>query len=435
MALDLSHHVDKLQGLRGMVDLLPEQVLLWQWIENKARQHFHRASIQEIRTPIIEPTELFSRGIGEATDVVGKEMYTFCDRGERNCTLRPEGTASIVRATIEHNLLSKGPQRLWYSGPMFRYERPQAGRQRQFHQLGLEYLGFKDPRSDAETITVAWDLLIDLGLKNLNLEINSLGNLNDRIVYRNHLVKWLEERKDYLDQTSQARLYTNPLRILDSKDPKTQEILKETPVLIDLICPESRERLERVKAELSNAGVPFTVNPKLVRGLDYYCHTAFEITSHQLGAQSTICGGGRYDGLIEELGGKPTPAIGWALGMERLMLLLSNSQPNCELSQKDIFIVSRGEKAESLAMAISRKLRKANFIVENDLSGSAFAKQLKRADRSNAHWIILIGDDEATKGEVIIKTNKREGEAQTDKQNIKIDNLLNRLKILSNTNH
>jgi histidyl-tRNA synthetase len=307
--------VEKLQSLRGMVDLLPEQIGLWQQIEAMARRQFTAAAIREIRTPLLEATELFARGIGEATDVVGKEMYTFLDRGERSCTLRPEGTASVVRAAIQHGLLSQGAQRLWYAGPMFRYERPQAWRLRQFHQIGLEFLGFADPRSDVEAIAVAWDLLAALGLQQLSLELNSLGSAEDRAHYRQALVAWLSERRDRLDPDSQDRLERNPLRILDSKHADTQALLADAPTLADALAPESRDRFARVQAGLEALGIPFQLNPRLVRGLDYYSHTAFEITSSQLGAQATVCGGGRYDGLVEQLGGAPTPAIGWALGM------------------------------------------------------------------------------------------------------------------------
>jgi histidyl-tRNA synthetase len=275
--------VEKLQSLRGMVDLLPQQLALWQWVERKARHHFERAAIAEIRTPVLEVTELFARGIGEATDVVGKEMYTFLDRGERSCTLRPEGTASVVRAAIQHGLLSQGPQRLWYGGPMFRYERPQAGRQRQFHQIGLELLGFADPRSDVEAIAVAWDLLADLGLQGLALEINSLGSTEDRARYRDQLVRWLSARRDQLDPDSQDRLERNPLRILDSKHPETQALLEGAPTLADALSDDSRERFALVQAGLMQLAIPFRCNPRLVRGLDYYSHTAFEITSTQLG--------------------------------------------------------------------------------------------------------------------------------------------------------
>jgi len=395
--------VEKLQSLRGMVDLLPQQLALWQWVERKARHHFERAAIAEIRTPVLEVTELFARGIGEATDVVGKEMYTFLDRGERSCTLRPEGTASVVRAAIQHGLLSQGSQRLWYGGPMFRYERPQAGRQRQFHQIGLELLGFADPRSDVEAIAVAWDLLADLGLQGLALEINSLGSSEDRARYRDQLVRWLSVRRDQLDPDSQDRLERNPLRILDSKHPETQALLEGAPTLADALSDDSRERFALVQAGLMQLAIPFRCNPRLVRGLDYYSHTAFEITSTQLGAQATVCGGGRYDGLVEQLGGPATPCMGWALGMERLVMLLAQIDTALPASAVELYVVSRGTQAQALALQLAVQLRRSGRRVELDLSAAAFGKQFKRADRSGAAWAVVIGDSEAEQGEVILK--------------------------------
>ena len=399
--------MEKLQSLRGMVDLLPEQTALWQQVEAVAREQFRRAGVQEIRTPILEVTELFCRGIGEATDVVGKEMYTFLDRGERSCTLRPEGTASVVRAAIQHGLASQGSQRLWYGGPMFRYERPQAGRQRQFHQIGLEFLGFADARSDVEAISIAWDLLTQLGLEGLVLELNTLGSAADRARYRDQLVAYLQIHRDQLDPDSQDRLERNPLRILDSKNPATQEILAGAPTLADALSEESRERFEQVTAALSALEIPFSLNPRLVRGLDYYSHTAFEITSNQLGAQATVCGGGRYDGLVEQLSGPSTPAVGWALGMERLVLLLSKLKTP-QLAAPDLYLVNRGALAEAEALALARRLRLAGVAVELDASGSAFGKQFKRADRSGAPWAAVLGDAEAERGVVRLKSLRSE---------------------------
>ena len=379
-----------------MADLLPGQIGLWQHVEAGAREHFRRSGISEIRTPLLEVTELFARGIGEATDVVGKEMYTFLDRGERSCTLRPEGTASVVRAAIQHGLLSQGPQRLWYGGPMFRYERPQAGRLRQFHQIGLELLGFADACSDVEAIAIAWDLLAELGVAGLELQLNSLGSSEDRARYREQLVTWLEQRRDQLDADSQARIHTNPLRVLDAKHPDTQALLAESPSLASALSDASQARFAAVQQALTALGIPFVLNPRLVRGLDYYGHTAFEITSSQLGAQATVCGGGRYDGLVQQLGGPATPAIGWALGMERLVLLLSQAErPAVAL---DLYVVSRGEAAATAALALARLCRQAGLAVERDASGSAFAKQFKRADRSGARWAAVIGEQEAADG-------------------------------------
>ena len=402
-----------------MVDLLPDALQRWQAVEAAAREHFRRSGFGEIRTPLLETTDLFCRGIGEATDVVGKEMYTFQDRGERSCTLRPEGTASVVRAALEHGLLSQGPQRLWYCGSMFRYERPQAGRQRQFHQIGVEWLGASSPRSDVEVIALAWDLLDQLGVGGLELELNSLGSIDDRRAYRSALVGWLQERRDALDDDSRSRLESNPLRILDSKNRDTQDLLELAPRLIDALGSDSRERLDSVQQGLQELGIPFRLNPRLVRGLDYYGHTAFEITSDQLGAQATVCGGGRYNGLVEQLGGAATPAIGWALGLERLMLVLeaaaaqdpSGSAASLTASQPpDLFVVNRGEQAEAAALVLARSMRTAGLSVELDGSGAAFAKQFKRADRSGARWALVLGDDEVSRDEIRLKPLQAKGE-------------------------
>ena len=401
--------MSQLQSLRGMVDLLPEQTRHWQNVEAVAREHFRRAGLEEIRTPLLEVTDLFARGIGEATDVVGKEMYSFLDRGERSCTLRPEGTASVVRAAIQHGLLSQGVQKLWYSGPMFRYERPQAGRQRQFHQIGVECLGASSARSDVETIALAWDLLADLGLTGLTLELNTLGTADDRKAYRNTLVSWLEERSDQLDADSQKRLTSNPLRILDSKNPTTQALLNDAPTLQAALSADSASRFEEVQRLLAQLSIPFTHNTRLVRGLDYYGHTAFEITSQQLGAQATVCGGGRYDGLVQQLGGPATPAVGWALGMERLLLML-DSHVN---TAPDVYLVNRGDQAETAALGLARALRNAGLAVELDGSGAAFGKQFKRADRSGAPLALVLGDGEVTQGLVRVKPLLGEGEEQS----------------------
>ncbi|KGG15094.1 Histidyl-tRNA synthetase [Prochlorococcus sp. MIT 0602] len=384
-----------------MIDLLPSQTSRWQKIEELARDHFRRAGLNEIRTPILEQTELFARGIGEGTDVVGKEMYSFFDRGNRSCTLRPEGTASVVRSVIQNGLASQGFQRLWYGGPMFRYERPQAGRQRQFHQLGVEFFGLSSERSDAEIISIGWDFLNELGLNGLTLELNSLGTMEDRKEYRIHLIEWLENISDSLDEESLNQLKKNPLRILDSKRPDIQRKLKGAPLLGDYLSEESKERFLKVQENLKILKIPFVVNQRLVRGLDYYCHTAFEITSNQLGAQATVCGGGRYDGLVEQLGGPPTPSIGWAIGIERLLILLGEDFDQ-NLSP-DVYLVNRGEKAEIEALCLARYLRLERFVVELDNSGSTFSKQFKRASRSCASWAIVIGDEESINGEVRMK--------------------------------
>ena len=402
-----------------MVDLLPEALQRWQAVEAEARHHFRCAGFGEIRTPLLETTDLFCRGIGEATDVVGKEMYSFQDRGDRSCTLRPEGTASVVRAALQHGLLSQGAQKLWYAGPMFRYERPQAGRQRQFHQIGVEWLGAESARSDVEVIALAWDLLARLGVGGLELELNSLGSAEDRQAYRTALVGWLEQRSEALDLDSQARLSTNPLRILDTKNKDTQALLEDAPTLADALSLESRQRFEAVQQGLTTLGIPFRLNPRLVRGLDYYSHTAFEITSDRLGAQSTVCGGGRYDGLIAQLGGAATPAIGWALGMERLLLVLEASaevDPDgiaaglVAGSSPDAFIVNRGVEASAAALALARDLRGNGLMVDLDDSGSAFGKQFKRAYRRGARWALMLGDDEVERCELRLKPLQQSGD-------------------------
>ena len=405
-----------------MVDLLPETLQRWQAVEAQAREQFRRSGFGEIRTPLLEATDLFCRGIGEGTDVVGKEMYSFQDRGDRSCTLRPEGTASVVRAVLQHGLLSQGAQKLWYAGPMFRYERPQAGRQRQFNQIGVEWLGVEQPRSDVEVIALAWDLLASLGVGGLKLELNSLGTAEDRHAYRNALVAWLEQRVEALDPDSQARISTNPLRILDSKNQDTQVLLADAPTLADTLADASRQRFEEVQRGLTALGIPFQLNPRLVRGLDYYSDTAFEITSSQLGAQATVCGGGRYDGLISQLGGPQTPAIGWAIGMERLLLVLEAAaleDPQGAAARltatalPEIYLVNRGVAAERVALALARELRAAGLRVELDASGSAFAKQFKRADRSGAAWALVLGDEEAERGEVRLKPLHQQAEELT----------------------
>lgn len=405
-----------IQALRGTRDILPEEVGYWQLIEAKAREILTRAVYQEIRPPIFEQTDLFERGIGEATDVVGKEMYTFKDRGDRSITLRPEGTAGVVRAYISNKLHAQGIQRLWYTGAMFRYERPQAGRQRQFHQIGLELLGSAAPRADVEAIALATEILQALGLKNLTLDINSVGRGEDREKYREALVNYLAPYKDELDEDSRDRLTRNPLRILDSKDQKTQEIAQDAPKLIDNLSDTSKKHFDTVLQLLTDLNIPYQINHCLVRGLDYYTHTAFEIKSTDLGAQATVCGGGRYDGLVAELGGPETPGIGWAIGMERLVLLLQQLQQS-PIIQPDFYLVSRGEIAEAQALVLAQKLRSAKFTVELDLSSSAFGKQFKRADRSGAIVCLVLGDSEAENHTVNLKwlaSGEQESMAQSD---------------------
>ncbi len=392
-----------IQALRGTRDILPDETPLWQQVEATARDILQRAAYREIRPPMVEQTELFARGIGEATDVVGKEMYTFTDRGQRSITLRPEITAGLVRSVIEHKLTAQGGvQRLWHIGPAFRYERPQAGRQRQFHQLDVELIGSSAPRADAEVIALATTLLTALGLKSLTLDVNSVGNGSDRQRYRDALIAFLTPHKADLDQDSQDRLTRNPLRILDSKDAKTQAIVKDAPNLLDYLGEDSQRHFEQVQQCLSDLDISYQLNPRLVRGLDYYTHTAFEIQSADLGAQATVCGGGRYDGLISQLGGPETPAIGWAIGLERLTLLLKQLQTQVTPTM-DVYIISRGAAAERTALRMAQGLRQVGLAVEMDLSGAAFGKQFKRADRSGAAACVILGDSEAEQGTVQLK--------------------------------
>jgi histidyl-tRNA synthetase len=415
--------MESIQALRGTRDILPTEVGYWQKVEAQAQQILANAAYEEIRPPIFERTELFERGIGEATDVVGKEMYTFNDRAvpPRSLTLRPEGTAGVVRAYIQNSLYALGGvQRLWYTGPMFRYEAPQAGRQRQFHQIGVEVLGSADPRADAEVIAIATDILQSLGLKNLRLDINSVGNPEDRPRYRSALVDYLTPYKEQLDPDSQDRLTRNPMRILDSKDKNTQKIVADAPSILDYLSTESKRHFEKVQQLLTDLGISYQVNPRLVRGLDYYTHTAFEIQSDDLGAQATVCAGGRYDGLVAQLGGPDTPAVGWGMGMERLILLLQKLQEQ-PLTKLDFYVVSRGEAAEAQGLELAQKLRQAGFSVELDLSGSAFGKQFKRADKSGAVACLVLGEAEAENRTVNLKWLKS-GEQQAIAQSDLLEN-------------
>ncbi|KGF89005.1 histidine--tRNA ligase [Prochlorococcus marinus] len=425
--------MNNLKNLRGTVDLLPDQLIKWQNVEKIILEQLSRASIKEIRTPILEMTELFIRGIGEGTDVVSKEMYTFLDRGERSCTLRPEGTASVARAIIQKGMSSNPLQKLWYMGPMFRYERPQAGRQRQFHQLGVEFIGYESVRSDVEIIALAWDILEKLGLKKLNLEINSLGDLNDRLNFQKSFLKWLQINKDFLDLDSQNRIDKNPLRILDTKNSQTKKILESSPKLHDFLSKKSLERYLELKNQLESLKIPFIENFNLVRGLDYYTHTAFEITSGALGSQATVCGGGRYDNLIKQMGGKDTPAIGFAIGLERL-ILLAGKELDVE-RRTDIYIVNQGLLAEPFAINLSRKLRNFDLLVELDLSGASFSKQLKKANKLNSKSIVVIGDQEAANKEFVIRLFDKKNSVNNEEvipfdSDIKLERWLNSNLIL-----
>ena len=421
--------MNKIKNLRGTVDLFPDQLVKWQNVEKILIDQLSRASIKEIRTPILEMTELFIRGIGEGTDVVSKEMYTFLDRGERSCTLRPEGTASVARALIQNGISSQPLQKLWYMGPMFRYERPQAGRQRQFHQLGVEFVGYDSVRSDIEIIALAWDILGKLGIKELNLEINTLGDLNDRLNFQKSFLEWLEINKHSLDVDSQKRINKNPLRILDTKDVKTKKVLENAPRLFDFLSEKSLERYLILKKQLNFLKIPYLENFNLVRGLDYYTHTAFEITSGSLGSQATVCGGGRYDNLIKQMGGKETPAIGFAIGLERLILLAGKDLEADR--QTDIYIVNKGLNAELLAMNLSRKLSKYDLLVELDLTGATFSKQFKKANKLKSRSIIVLGDDEASNQEFVIRLFNKDS-SENKEETISVENDIKLEKWINN---
>jgi len=394
------------QGVRGMNDVLPADAHRWHFFEAVVSDCLHIYGYKMIRMPILERTELFVRSIGEVTDIVEKEMYTFTDElnGEQ-LTLRPEGTASCVRAAIEHNLLYSGPQRLWYSGPMFRHERPQKGRYRQFHQVGVEALGFAGPDIDAEQIILCARLWRQLGIHGLRLEINSLGSTAARLAYRDRLVAYLEKHIESLDADAKRRLYTNPLRILDSKNPELKQIIVGAPQLSDDLDTESARAFEYLQDALRRANVEFVVNPRLVRGLDYYNGTVFEWVTDRLGAQGTVCAGGRYDGLIEQCGGKPAPACGFAMGVERLLALLADSDDQ-SVSERalDVYLVRQGDAAHLWADRIAETLRDEGCSVILHCGGGSFKSQMKKADSSGARFAVIVGDDEAQVAELTLKS-------------------------------
>lgn len=400
-----------------MNDVLPTDSPLWQYIEGIVTDILSRYGYQEIRFPIVESTELFKRSIGEVTDIVEKEMYTFEDRNGDSLTLRPEGTACCVRACEENGLLYNQTQRLWYIGPMFRHERPQKGRYRQFHQIGVETFGMHGPDIDAETLLLSARILRELGVTpHVQLQINSLGSNDARSNYKQALVSYLDSVKDKLDEDSKRRLETNPLRILDSKDSNTQSLLDNAPVLLDYLDDESRLHFEGLKQLLDAAGIEYMVNPRLVRGLDYYGKTAFEWVTDKLGAQSTVCAGGRYDALVEQLGGKSTPAVGFGIGLERLILLVQavNVVPEKLDQQADVFLVAVGD-VQSTAMRLAERIRdELPFIrLIVNCGGGNFKSQFKKADKSGADVALILGEDEAKAGKLTIKFLREESEQQT----------------------
>ncbi len=395
---------ETLQAVKGMNDILPDEAELWLWFEAEVRDWLHGYGYRNIRMPLVEPTALFKRAIGEVTDIVEKEMYSFEDalNGD-HLTLRPEGTASCVRAVLQHNLLYNAPQRLYYSGPMFRHERPQKGRYRQFHQVGVEALGFAGPDIDAEQILMCARLWRRLGLRDVALQLNTLGDAASRHRHRVKLIAHFEQHRDMLDADATRRLYTNPLRILDSKNPAMQEIIAGAPKLADELDEEALKHFDAVQAILRRHEIAFEINPRLVRGLDYYNRTVFEWVTTRLGAQGTVCAGGRYDGLVEQIGGKPAPAMGFAMGVERLLALLQEdgmAQPRAEV---DVYVVHQGELASQLASRVAEQLRDDRLRVLLHCGGGSFKSQMKKADASGAVVAVVIGDDEAQANEVSVK--------------------------------
>jgi histidyl-tRNA synthetase len=395
-----------IQAIRGMHDILPEQSPLWHWLESQAKQVLSAYGYQEIRLPIVEKTDLFKRSIGEVTDIVEKEMYTFDDRNGDSLTLRPEGTAGCLRACLEHGLLHNQTHRLWYYGPMFRHERPQKGRYRQFYQLGLETYGMPGPDIDAEIIALTDRLWKQLGIRDkVELQINSLGTSEERLAYRGKLVEYFQQHLAVLDEDSLRRLETNPLRILDSKNPDMQAMLQHAPVLLDHLGEESLTHFNSLKATLDDLGIAYQLNTRLVRGLDYYGKTVFEWVTEHLGSQGTICAGGRYDGLIEQLGGKANHAIGFAMGMERILALLELLENAPVENSTDVYMIRVGSIAEAAGMRLAERIRDAlpGLKLQVNCGGGSFKSQFKKADKSGAEFAIIIGDDEAQRGEAALK--------------------------------
>jgi histidyl-tRNA synthetase len=402
-----------LQAVKGMNDILPDEAQLWLWFEDTVRDWLEGYGYRNIRMPLLEPTALFKRAIGEVTDIVEKEMYSFEDslNGDQ-LTLRPEGTASCVRAVLQHNLLYNAPQRLYYQGQMFRHERPQKGRYRQFHQVGVEALGFAGPDIDAEQIVMCARLWKRLGLRDVALQINTLGDVASRQRHREKLIAYFEKHKEALDAEAQRRLYSNPLRILDTKNPAMQDLVSAAPKLMDELDEEALKHFEAVQAILKQHGIPYEINTRLVRGLDYYNRTVFEWVTTRLGAQGTICAGGRFDGLIEQIGGKSAPACGFAMGVERLLALLQDDGMQNPIAPLDVYVVHQGEQAQSMAWRVAEVMRDEGLKVILHCGGGSFKSQMKKADGSAATYAIIIGDDEVAANAVMLKPLRSGGEQQ-----------------------
>ncbi|MCG8486404.1 MAG: histidine--tRNA ligase [Chromatiales bacterium] len=395
----------QIQAIRGMKDILPQQTPVWQFLEDRVRSVLNRYGYAEIRMPIVEMTDLFKRSIGEVTDIVEKEMYTFEDRNGDSLTLRPEGTAGCVRAGLEHGLIFNQTQRLWYQGPMFRHERPQKGRYRQFHQIGVESFGMSGPDIDLEQILITARIWHELGLEDLQLQINTLGTSEERAAYREQLVDYLKQHMDALDEDSKRRLETNPLRILDSKNPEMAELIANAPTLMQHLGEASLAHYRAICQGLDDAGVAYVENPRLVRGLDYYSRTVFEWVTEALGAQGTVCAGGRYDGLVKQLGGRETPAVGFAMGLERLIALLEESDVMERLPVPDVYLVTLGQAPEREGVKLAEQLRDRLPALRliSHCGGGGFKSQLKKADKSQARFALILGEDELHKHEIILK--------------------------------
>lgn len=423
--------LEKIVGVKGMNDILPADAGMWELLENTVQSVLKSYGFQQIRTPIVEPTPLFARGLGEVTDIVEKEMYSFEDsmNGDK-LTLRPEGTAGVVRAVIEHNLVYDGPKRLWYVGPMFRHEKPQRGRYRQFYQTGIEALGFTGPDIDAELILMCQRLWDDLGLQNVRLELNSIGDAGERNAHRAALIAYFEQHIDILDAEAKRRLHSNPLRILDTKNPAMQEMVNAAPKLIEYLGSESLAHFEGVQAILRQNNVPFTINPRLVRGMDYYNRTVFEWVTDELGSQGTVCGGGRYDTLFTTFGGKPTPACGFAMGMERLLELMKANGEMHEPAQCDVYLVHQSTEAQMQAMVLGERLRDAGLNVVLHCATAtgvgSFKSQMKKADASGAAYAVIIGEDEAVNQQASVKA-LRADEQETNQVTVPFDTVVDYL--------
>ena len=402
--------VDKFQSIKGFYDILPEATPLWFKLEDTARRVLSQYGYNNIRMPVVEPTDLFVRSVGEHTDIVEKEMYAWTDalNGDK-LTLRPEGTAGCVRAVIESNLTYNGPQRLWYIGPMFRHENVQKGRQRQFHQIGCEAFGFEAAEVDAEQIILLARLWRELGITDVELQINSIGDSDERLAYRQTLIAYFEQHAELLDEDAKRRLHTNPLRILDTKNPRMQAMCEAAPKLMDCLGGASRTHFEKLCQLLSDAGIAYTINHRLVRGLDYYNRTVFEWVTTKLGAQGTIAGGGRYDTLVERLGGSATPACGFGIGLERVFLLMQEYGVTAN-NAPDIYLVNVGELAEQKAFGMAEALRSSGLSVVLHAGGGSFKSQMKKADRSGARFAAILGDDEAAANELTLKPMQMAGE-------------------------